>query len=219
MTIIFTEEIKMNIVLLGPPGAGKGTVAALLKTALAVPHISTGDIFRSNIKNGTELGKKVEGILASGGLVPDDVTISMVKNRLQEPDTAGGYILDGFPRTLGQADALSGFAKIDAVLNFVLADEEIIRRLSGRRLCKSTGRIYHITSNPPKVEGIDDETGEPLIQRDDDKPEAIKHRLEVYAESTEPLIAYYKEKGTLIDIDSSPSPETVLASILAALGK
>ena len=219
MTIIFTEEIKMNIVLLGPPGAGKGTVAALLKTALAVPHISTGDIFRSNIKNGTELGKKVEGILASGGLVPDDVTISMVKNRLQEPDTASGYILDGFPRTLGQADALSGFAKIDAVLNFVLADEEIIRRLSGRRLCKSTGRIYHITSNPPKVEGIDDETGEPLIQRDDDKPEAIKHRLEVYAESTEPLIAYYKEKGTLIDIDSSPSPETVLASILAALGK
>ena len=219
MTIIVTEEIKMNIVLLGPPGAGKGTVAALLKTALAVPHISTGDIFRSNIKNGTELGKKVEGILASGGLVPDDVTISMVKNRLQEPDTASGYILDGFPRTLGQADALSGFAKIDAVLNFVLADEEIIRRLSGRRLCKSTGRIYHITSNPPKVEGIDDETGEPLIQRDDDKPEAIKHRLEVYAESTEPLIAYYKEKGTLIDIDSSPSPETVLASILAALGK
>ena len=207
----------MNIVLLGPPGAGKGTVAALLKKELGVPHISTGDIFRENIKNGTELGKKVESILASGGLVPDEVTIEMVRDRLSKDDTASGYILDGFPRTIAQAEALDGIDTIDHVLNFVLSSEEIIKRLSGRRLCKSTGRIYHIVSNPPKVEGIDDETGEPLIQRDDDKPEAIRHRLEVYRQETAPLIGYYKEKGNIIDIDASPSPETVLSAVLAAL--
>ena len=132
----------MNIVLLGPPGAGKGTVAALLKKELGVPHISTGDIFRENIKNGTELGKKVESILASGGLVPDEVTIEMVRDRLSKDDTASGYILDGFPRTIAQAEALDGIDTIDHVLNFVLSTEEIIKRLSGRRLCKSTGRIY-----------------------------------------------------------------------------
>ena len=207
----------MNIVLLGPPGAGKGTVAALLKKELGVPHISTGDIFRENIKNGTELGKKVESILASGGLVPDEVTIEMVRDRLSKDDTASGYILDGFPRTIAQAEALDGIDTIDHVLNFVLSTEEIIKRLSGRRLCKSTGRIYHIVSNPPKVEGIDDETGEPLIQRDDDNPEAIRHRLEVYEASTAPLISYYEGKGLLRNIDASASPEDVLASILKAL--
>ncbi len=204
----------MNIVLLGPPGAGKGTVAALLKKELGVPHISTGDIFRENIKGGTELGRKVEAILASGALVPDEVTIEMVKDRLAKDDTASGYILDGFPRTIGQAEALDAMDTIDCVLNFVLSSEEIIKRLSGRRLCKSTGRIYHIVSNPPKVEGIDDETGEPLIQRDDDKPEAIKHRLEVYEAQTAPLIDYYRKKGNLIDVDSSPSPETIVKAIM-----
>ena len=207
----------MNIVLLGPPGAGKGTLAVLLKKELDVPHISTGDIFRSNIKNGTELGKKVQGILASGALVPDEVTIEMVRARLGEDDTSSGYILDGFPRTIAQAEALSDMDEIDAVINFVLDDEEVVKRLSGRRLCPSTGRIYHIVSNPPKKEGIDDETGEPLIQRDDDKPEAIMHRLEVYRAETAPLIDYYKEKGNLLDIDASPAPETVLSSVLAAL--
>ncbi len=207
----------MNIVLLGPPGAGKGTVAALLKKELDVPHISTGDIFRENIKNGTELGKKVEAIMASGALVPDDVTVELVKDRLSKDDTSSGYILDGFPRTIAQADALSDFAQIDAVVNFVLDEEEIVKRLSGRRLCKSTGRIYHIVSNPPKQEGIDDETGEMLIQRDDDKPEAIRHRLEVYQASTAPLIAYYKDKGLLRDIDASASPEEVLKATLAVL--
>ena len=207
----------MNIVLLGPPGAGKGTLAALLKTELNVPHISTGDIFRSNIKNGTELGKKVQGILASGGLVPDEVTIEMVRDRLKNDDTASGYILDGLPRTIAQAEALDTMDEIDAVINFVLDDEEVVKRLSGRRLAPSTGKIYHIVTNPPKKEGFDDETGEPLIQRDDDKPEAIRHRLEVYRQETAPLIGYYKEKGNIIDIDASPSPETVLSAVLAAL--
>ena len=207
----------MNLVFLGPPGAGKGTIAAIAKVELNVPHISTGDLFRANIKNETELGKRVKAILASGALVPDEVTIEMVKERLKEADAQTGYILDGFPRTIAQADALADMSDVDAVINFTLDHDEIIRRLSGRRVCKSTGRTYHITSNPPKVEGIDDETGEPLIQRDDDKPEAIAHRLEVYEASTAPLIDYYREKGKLIDLDCSGTPESILKDLVAKL--
>lgn len=207
----------MNLVFLGPPGAGKGTIAAIAKVELNVPHISTGDLFRANIKNETELGKRVKAIMASGALVPDEVTIEMVKERLKEADAQTGYILDGFPRTIAQADALAQMSEVDAVINFTLDHDEIIRRLSGRRVCKSTGRTYHITSNPPKVEGIDDETGEPLIQRDDDKPEAIAHRLEVYEASTAPLIDYYREKGKLIDLDCSGTPESILKDLVAKL--
>lgn len=209
----------MNLVFLGPPGAGKGTIATIAKEFYDIPHISTGDLFRYNIKNDTKLGKEVKAILASGDLVPDSVTIKMVEDRFEQDDTKKGFILDGFPRTIFQADALEEMKEIDAVINFVLDREEIIKRLSGRRMCKSTGKIYHIIYNPPKVEGIDDETGEALIQREDDKEEAILNRLDVYAEQTEPLIAYYREKGLIVDVDSSKSPEVVFESVKKALAK
>lgn len=209
----------MNLVFLGPPGAGKGTIAAKAKDVYKIPHISTGDLFRANIKNETELGKKVKAILAAGDLVPDEVTIAMVEDRLKDEDAKAGFILDGFPRTVAQADALASMASLDAVVNFVLDKEAIVKRLSGRRVCKSTGRTYHILYNPPKVEGIDDETGEPLIQRDDDKEEAIRNRLEVYEKSTAPLIDYYRAKGLLVDIDASVSPDEVLAAMVKALEK
>ncbi len=209
----------MNLVFLGPPGAGKGTIAKLLKEELKIAHISTGDLFRDNIKRETELGKRVKEILASGALVPDEVTIAMVDSRLKEDDTKSGYILDGFPRTVAQADALENMSSVDAVINFCLSDEEILKRLSGRRVCKSTGRTYHIIYNPPKVEGIDDETGEALIQRDDDKEEAIKHRLEVYQTSTAPLIDYYTKKGLIIDLDCSGKPEDITRTLVEKLKK
>ncbi|HCG64342.1 MAG TPA: adenylate kinase [Sphaerochaeta sp.] len=208
----------MNLVFLGPPGAGKGTIAAIAKEKLGVPHISTGDLFRAAIKNETELGKQVKSILASGELVPDSVTVEMVRERFLDKDTEDGFILDGFPRTISQADSLADMKRIDHVVNFLLDREEIVKRLSGRRMCKSTGRIYHVVYNPPKMEGIDDETGEPLIQRDDDKEDAILNRLEVYDRQTAPLISYYKEKGLLRDIDAKGSPEAVLAQMLAAIG-
>ena len=207
----------MRLVFLGPPGAGKGTIAAKAKLVYSIPHISTGDLFRANIKNGTELGRRVQAILAAGDLVPDEVTIDMVRERLKEEDAITGFILDGFPRTIAQADALGAMTDLDRVVNFVLDKEDIVKRLSGRRVCKSTGRTYHILYNPPKVEGIDDETGEPLIQRDDDKEEAIRNRLEVYEASTAPLISYYRDKGLLVDIDASASPEEVLKSMVDAL--
>lgn len=207
----------MNFVFLGPPGAGKGTIAAKAKDVYGIPHISTGDLFRSNIKNETELGKRVKEILAKGDLVPDEITIEMVKDRFNDDDCEKGFILDGFPRTVFQAEALSSMKKIDAVINFVLDREQIVKRLSGRRVCKSNGNTYHIIYNPPKKDGFDDETGEPLIQRDDDKEEAILNRLEVYEKATKPLIDYYAKKGLLIDIDASLSPEEVLEALKEAV--
>ncbi|MBO6000888.1 MAG: adenylate kinase [Spirochaetales bacterium] len=207
----------MKMVFLGPPGAGKGTIAVRAKEFYNIPHISTGDLFRNNIKNETELGLKVKEILASGGLVPDSVTIEMVKNRIAEPDCKNGFILDGFPRTIPQADALAEMTDIDAVVNFVVPMEEVVKRLSGRRMCPSTGRLYHIVFNPPKVEGKDDETGEDLIQRPDDKEDAIVHRLEVYTSQTEPLIDYYKKKGLIKEIDASVKPADVFERLKAKL--
>ena len=207
----------MKMVFLGPPGAGKGTIAAMAKDFYGIPHISTGDLFRYNIKNETALGLQVKSILASGGLVPDSVTIEMVKERISQPDCQSGFILDGFPRTIPQADALSKMADLDAVIDFQLSTEEVIKRLSGRRMCPSTGRIYHILFNPPKVPGKDDETGEDLIQRPDDKEEAIVHRLEVYTEQTEPLIDYYKSKGLIKVVDASVKPDQVFDLLKKAL--
>ena len=207
----------MKMVFLGPPGAGKGTIAALAKDYFNIPHISTGDLFRSNIKNETELGLKVKSILASGGLVPDSVTIEMVRNRIAEPDCEKGFILDGFPRTIPQADALAEMTGLDAVVNFDISKDEVVKRLSGRRMCPSTGRIYHIVFNPPKVENKDDETGEDLIQRPDDKEEAIVNRLEVYTAQTEPLIEYYRGKGLLKDIDASVKPSEVFELLKTTL--
>ena len=208
----------MRMVFLGPPGAGKGTIAAKAKEYYDIPHISTGDLFRSNIKNETPLGLQVKSILASGGLVPDSITIEMVRNRIAEPDCRNGFILDGFPRTIPQADALAEMTDLDAVVDFQISKEEVVKRLSGRRMCPSTGKIYHIVFNPPKVEGKDDETGEDLIQRPDDKEEAIVHRLEVYTEQTEPLIEYYRKKGLLKGVDASVKPSEVFELLKETLG-
>ncbi len=209
----------MRIVLLGPPGAGKGTMASGLKNVLNIPHISTGDLFRYNISHDTELGKKVKLILSSGDLVPDEITIDMVNERIKKDDSKNGFILDGFPRTINQAEALSNMIKLDYVINLVISEDEIIRRLSGRRVCLSNGHLYHIEFNPPKVDGIDDETGEELIQRDDDKPEAISNRLNVYNLQTLPLIDYYMKKKLIMNVDASLTPSEILSNTVEILKK
>lgn len=203
----------MKLIFLGPPGAGKGTMAVRVAETASIPHISTGDIFRYNIKNQTELGKKVKAILDSGELVPDELTIELVRDRLSQDDAKSGFILDGFPRTVPQADALSEMAPVDNVINFTLSDEEVVKRLSGRRVHPGSGRTYHILFSPPRVEGKDDETGDDLVQREDDREDAIKNRLRVYREQTEPLIEYYRGRGKLIDLDSSPAPDEVFAAL------
>jgi len=184
----------MRLILLGGPGAGKGTQANVIKEKFGIPQISTGDMLRAAVKAGTELGLKAKGYMDSGGLVPDEVIIGLVKERIQEPDCEKGFLFDGFPRTIPQADAMKeAGVPIDAVVDIDVPDEEIIKRMSGRRAHLASGRTYHIVYNPPKVEGKDDVTGEPLVQRDDDKEETVKKRLDVYHEQTEPLIDYYKK--------------------------
>ncbi len=207
----------MNLIFLGPPGAGKGTMASRLAEEKGIPHVSTGDIFRENINNETDLGKRVKAILDSGELVPDELTIELVRDRLSQEDAKKGFILDGFPRTIPQAEALDGFARIDKVVRFILGDEEIVKRLSGRRVHKASGRTYHIEFSPPKAPGKDDVTGEELMQRPDDREESIKNRLEVYRRQTEPLVDYYQERGLLVDIDARPEPDTVFANLAKSL--
>ncbi len=184
----------MRLILLGGPGAGKGTQANYIKKNYEIPQISTGDMLRAAVKAGTELGKEAKGYMDSGGLVPDEVIIGLVKERIKEPDCEKGFLFDGFPRTIPQADAMKeAGVPIDAVVDIDVPDGEIIKRMSGRRVHLASGRTYHVTFNPPKEEGKDDETGEPLIQREDDKEETVRHRLDVYHDQTEPLIDYYKK--------------------------
>ncbi|MCU0556485.1 MAG: adenylate kinase [Desulfobacterales bacterium] len=184
----------MRLILLGGPGAGKGTQANYIKERYQIPQISTGDMLRAAVKAGSELGKKAKAVMDAGGLVPDDVIIGLVKERIKESDCQKGFLFDGFPRTIPQADAMkaAGVA-IDAVVDIDVPDKEIIRRMSGRRVHLASGRTYHLVFNPPKVAGKDDATGEPLIQRDDDKEDTVRKRLEVYHAQTEPLIGYYRK--------------------------
>jgi adenylate kinase len=212
----------MNIILLGPPGAGKGTQADLLQQELGTPHVASGDLFRYNLKNETELGLLAKAYMDRGDLVPDDVTIAMVRDRLEQPDCENGVILDGFPRTIPQAEALSAMLQemgrtLDGVLSIEVSEEDLVRRLSGRRICRDCQTPYHVDFNPPQQEGVCDECGSELYQRDDDRPETVRNRLRVYFEQTAPLIDYYHEAGLLHRIDGEGDIETVNKALLEVI--
>ncbi len=212
------------IILLGAPGAGKGTQAQIINEKLGLPHISSGDIFRENLKNQTELGKLADSYIKAGQLVPDEITIKMIKERLSQPDCINGAILDGFPRTPQQADALEQMltefnARVESVIYISVADEVLIERLSGRWICRAQGHVYHILYNPPKVPGICDIDGSELYQRDDDKVETVRQRIKVYHQQTQPLIEYYQRKGLLVEIDGNQSIEKISADIMQVLDR
>ena len=209
----------MKLILLGPPGAGKGTQADILSKKLDIPTISTGNILRAAVKEGTEIGRKAKSFMDAGKLVPDEVIIGIVAERLRKPDCAKGYILDGVPRTLAQAEAIeSSGITFDAVISLDVSNEEIISRMSGRRACTACGATYHVVAAPPKTEGVCDKCGASLVQRDDDKPETVLHRLEVYAKETAPLVKFYEERGILKTVANQPSIEATTAEVLKALG-
>ncbi len=214
----------MKIIMLGAPGAGKGTQAKMIADKYEIPHISTGDIFRANIKNGTALGMEAKGYMDQGKLVPDELTVKILLDRVAQEDCKNGYVLDGFPRTIPQAEVLDKALtelndKIDFAINVDVPDENIIRRMSGRRACLNCGATYHIAHVPPKAEGICDRCGNELILRDDDKEETVKNRLTVYHEQTQPLIDYYTAKGVLENVDGTQDMQVVFDNIIACLEK
>lgn len=214
----------MKIIMLGAPGAGKGTQADKICAKYNIPHISTGDIFRANIKNNTELGQKAKSYIDKGELVPDELVVDLVVDRIKADDCTNGYVLDGFPRTIPQAEALDAALaaindKVDYAINVEVPDENIINRMSGRRACVACGATYHIVHIPTKVEGVCDKCGAELILRDDDKPETVKNRLNVYHEQTQPLIDYYTAKNVLHEVDGTKAMEDVFSSIVSILGE
>lgn len=213
----------MKIIMLGAPGAGKGTQAKQIADKYSIPHISTGDIFRANLKAGTELGKKAKEYMDKGLLVPDELTCDLVMDRIAQDDCKNGFVLDGFPRTIPQAEALdAALTKIDQKMDYAIdvdvPDDNIINRMSGRRACLSCGATYHIVSIPTKVEGVCDRCGKPVVLRDDDQPETVKKRLEVYHAQTQPLIDYYQKQGILKSVDGTQPMESVFGAIVEILG-
>ena len=213
----------MYILLMGPPGAGKGTQAKMIAEKYSIPHISTGDIFRANIKNGTELGKKAKSYMDQGQLVPDELTLDLIMDRFKEDDCKNGYVLDGFPRTIPQAEALDAALKaegekVDFAIDVDVPDENIVKRMGGRRACVNCGATYHIVYSPTEVEGKCDKCGEDLIVRDDDKPETVLSRLEVYHNQTQPLIDYYSQQGILKTVDGTVDMKDVFNAIVDILG-
>lgn len=214
----------MKIIMLGAPGAGKGTQAKMIADKYKVPHISTGDIFRANIKNGTELGMEAKKYMDQGQLVPDELTVKILLDRVAQDDCENGYVLDGFPRTIPQAEVLDEALtklgeSIDYAINVDVPDENIVKRMGGRRACVNCGATYHIEHVPPKAEGICDKCGEKLILRDDDKPETVKNRLKVYHDQTQPLIDFYTAKGVLRTVDGTVDMNDVFAAIVSILGE
>ena len=213
----------MKIIMLGAPGAGKGTQAKQIADKYSIPHISTGDIFRANIKNGTELGKKAKQYMDQGALVQDELTCDLVMDRIQQDDCKNGFVLDGFPRTIPQAEALDAALgkineKMDYAIDVDVSDENIVNRMSGRRACLNCGATYHLISIPPKVEGICDRCGSEIVLREDDKPETVQKRLKVYHEQTQPLIDYYKNQGILKSVDGTQPMDEVFKAIVTILG-
>jgi adenylate kinase len=212
----------VRVVLVGPPGAGKGTQAQFIASHLAIPKISTGDIFRYNVSAGTELGQEAKGYMDRGDLVPDEITIAMVSARLQEDDAQAGFLLDGFPRNVPQAETLRKLladwdTKLDTVLELVVDDDEVVRRLSGRRTCRRCGRIWHVLFEPPARPGQCDDCGGDLFQRDDDRELTIRHRLDVYQKQTQPLISFYADEGILLGIDATGPVEEITERAMSAL--